>query len=106
MASKPEYKLVGLYEKLYKEKYRRKPTINRYRERWGMIDVIESIGYDNAVECLAYYFKVDGSNHAHSLGFFFNHFDEIWGMMEKKRADAEKRAELMERTRKQVEGEQ
>lgn len=105
MASKPEYKLVGLYEKLYLEKYRRKPTINRYRERWGMMDVIESIGYENAVECLVYYFKVDGSGHSHSLGFFFNHFDEIWDMMQKKRLDAAKRAELMEQTRKQVEGE-
>lgn len=103
MASKPEYKLVGVYEKLFRQKYGHRPTINRYRERWGMIDVIESIGYDNAVECLEYYFKINSPGH--SLGFFFTHFDEVWDLMQRKKVDAKKRAELRERTRKQVEGE-
>jgi len=104
MASKPEYQLVGLYEKLFRDKYGRKPTINRYRERWGMIDVIESIGYENAVECIEYYFKIN--NQGHTLGFFFNNFDKIWDLMQAKKADAQKRAILMEQTRRQVEGEQ
>ncbi len=45
---KLSYALISLYENLYLDKYGKRPVVNRYREKWGMQDVIESVGYDRA----------------------------------------------------------
>ena len=42
------YGLVGFYCALYKQSYGKVPVVNRYREKWAMQDVIDSIGYDRA----------------------------------------------------------
>lgn len=106
MAPKPEYVLISKYESLFRERYGRRPTINRYRERWGMIDAIDSIGFDNVVKCLVYYFKTSSGNHSHSINHFLNNFDKILNIIEDRERDAEARAKLLEETRKRVEGEQ
>jgi len=41
---KEPYVLIGLYESLYKERYNKKPRINKFREKWAMQDVIDSVG--------------------------------------------------------------
>jgi hypothetical protein len=105
VAPKPEHVLISYYEKLFKQRYGRKPIINRYRERWGMIDAIDSVGYDNVVRCLDYYFKTNPENHNHGINYFFNNFDKILEIIEAKKADAALRAKLMEETRKRVESE-
>lgn len=102
-AVKQEYVLLSLYSKLFKDRYGRSPTINKYRERWGMLDAIDSIGYDSVEECLKYYFHTNVD--AHSLNYFFNNFDKILEAMNAKKQDAERRAMLMEETRRRVEGE-
>lgn len=104
MASKrQEYALVSLYKKLYKKRYGVTPTVNVYSARYGMLDAIESVGYEGAVDCLEYYFSIN--NGSHNLNYFFNNVDKIFDLMDKKRKDAIIRRELMERTRRQVEGE-
>ncbi len=46
MANEKEpYVLIGLYESLYKEKYGKKPRLNKFREKWAMQDVIDSVGF-------------------------------------------------------------
>ena len=60
MASdKGPYILLSLYQSLFKEKYGRVPTINKFREKWAMQDVIDSVGYDRAKELLEYYFGLN-----------------------------------------------
>ena len=46
---KQPYILIGLYENLYLEKYNKKPRINKFREKWAMQDVIDSVGMDSNV---------------------------------------------------------
>ena len=76
MASeKQPYILISLYLSLYKERYNKAVTINKFREKWAMQDVIDSVGYDRAVELLKYYFKTAKSGHP--LNFFYNNFDRI-----------------------------
>jgi hypothetical protein len=73
--SKEPYILISLYETLYFEKYNKKPRLNKFREKWAMQDVIDSVGYDRAKELLEYYFKTSKSGHP--LTFFFYNFDKI-----------------------------
>lgn len=100
--SKEPYVLIGLYETLYFEKYGKKPRLNKFREKWAMQDVIDSVGYDRARELLEYYFKT--SKNGHPLNFFFYNFDRIDQVESDMRRDKANRAMLREQTKKLVEG--
>ena len=103
MANEKEpYVLIGLYESLYKEKYGKKPRVNKFREKWAMQDVIDSVGYDRAKELLEYYFKTSKSGHP--LNFFFYNFDRIDQVQSDIEKDKANRAMLREQTKKLVEG--
>ena len=100
---KQPYILIGLYLSLYKEKYNKTVTINKFREKWAMQDVIDSVGYDRAVELLQYYFKTNKSGHP--LNFFYNNFDRIDQLEKEIKKDKAVRSILLEETKKMVEGE-
>ena len=103
MASEKEpYILIGLYESLYLSKYGKKPKLNKFREKWAMQDVIDSVGFDHAKDLLVYYFKTNKSGHP--LNFFFNNFDRIDSSMIAMEKDVENRRMLLEATKKLVEG--
>lgn len=103
MASEREpYVLIGLYENLYFEKYNKKPRINKFREKWAMQDVIDSVGMDKAKELLAYYFKTTKSGHP--LSFFFYNFDKIDYLKTEREKDAKHRKLLLQATKQLVEG--
>ncbi len=101
---KQPYILIGLYLSLYKEKYNKTVTINKFREKWAMQDVIDSVGYDRAVELLQYYFKTNKSGHP--LNFFYNNFDRIDQLEKEIKKDKAVRSILLEETKKMVEGEE
>ena len=103
MASEKEpYILIGLYESLYLSKYGKKPKLNKFREKWAMQDVIDSVGFDHAKDLLVYYFKTNKSGHP--LNFFFNNFDRIDSSMIAMEKDVENRRMLLKATKKLVEG--
>ena len=103
MANEREpYVLIGLYESLYKDKYNVKPKINKFREKWAMQDVIDSVGFDRAKELLVYYFKTSKSGHP--LSFFFYNFDKIDYLKTELEKDANNRRLLLQATKKLVEG--
>ena len=56
--NKEPYILLTEYQNLYKAKYGKVPTLNKFREKWAMQDVIDSVGYDRAKDLLQYYFKI------------------------------------------------
>lgn len=100
--SKEPYFLISFYETLYFEKYGKKPRLNKFREKWAMQDVIDSVGYDRARELLEYYFKTSKSGHP--LSFFFYNFDRIDQVESDIKKDKENRVMLREQTKKLVEG--
>lgn len=104
MAGKLEYILLTEYGKLYEARYSRKLVINKHREKWGMRDAIDEIGADNVRECLRYYFITNPPD-GHSLQHFYNNFDKIYELINRKKEDAVARQQLRERTRRLVEGE-
>ena len=101
---KQPYVLIGLYESLYQERYGKKPRINKFREKWAMQDVIDSVGFERAKELVVYYFKTSKSGHP--LNFFFYNFDKIDYLKSEIEKDITKRRILREETKRMVEGEE
>ena len=99
--NKEPYILLTLYQNLYKEKYGRVITINKFREKWAMQDVIDSVGYTRAKELLEYYFGL--TKNGHPLQFFFYNFDKMDAVKIEIEKDKEKRRLLLEETKKMVE---
>ncbi len=101
--SKEPYILLSIYQNMYQNKYGKMPSLNKYREKWAMQDVIDSIGYSRAKELIEYYFTT-GKN-GHPLQFFFFNFDKIDIMEKEIKKDKTNRRILQEATKKLVEGE-
>jgi hypothetical protein len=101
-SEKEPYVLIGLYENLYNEKYGRKPRINKFREKWAMQDVIDSVGFDKARDLLVYYFKTTKSGHP--LNFFFYNFDKMDYAKTEREKDEKHRRLLLKATKELVEG--
>jgi hypothetical protein len=99
--SKEPYILLTLYQNLYKDKYNKAVTINKFREKWAMQDVIDSVGYIRAKELLEYYFGLN--KNGHPLQFFFYNFDKMDLVKIEIEKDKEKRRLLLEETKKMVE---
>jgi uncharacterized protein YkuJ len=99
--SKEPYILLTLYQNLYKDKYNKAVTINKFREKWAMQDVIDSVGYTRAKELLEYYFGL--TKNGHPLQFFFYNFDKMDLVKIEIEKDKEKRRLLLEETKKMVE---
>ena len=99
---KQPYVLIGLYESLYQERYGKKPRVNKFREKWAMQDVIDSVGFERAKELVIYYFKTSKSGHP--LNFFFYNFDKIDYLKAEIEKDITKRRILREETKRMVEG--
>ena len=95
------YILLTMYQNLYKDKYGRAVTINKFREKWAMQDVIDSIGFDRTKELLEYYFEL--TKNGHPLQFFFYNFDKMDQLKNEIEKDKEKRRLLLEETKKMVE---
>ena len=102
MANEKEpYILIGLYENLYKEKSATPPSPNKFREKWAMQDVIDSVGLDRAKEILVYYFSLPKGGHP--LQFFLYNFDRIDAAIREVEKDKERRRLLLEETKHMVE---
>jgi hypothetical protein len=95
--------LLSLYVRLYSEKYNRKPSINRYSAKWGMLDVIDSVGYERAVKLLEYYFHTP--HVGHDIEFFYKNFDKMDRNLFSITKDRERRAMILAETAKRVEEE-
>jgi hypothetical protein len=99
--TKQPYALLSLYEKLYSERYSKIARLNKFKEKWAMQDVIESVGYDRARELLEYYFSV--TKQGHPLQWFFYNFDRLDDMLLQSEEDTQRRRNLREATKKMVE---
>jgi hypothetical protein len=72
---KDAFALLSKYTALYKQKYGNAPIVNKYKEKWAMISLVEDFGQDAVLQSLKYYFKLN--REGHSLSWFFNNFSNI-----------------------------
>lgn len=91
--------LISQYLKDYENRYSTVPVVNRFKVKWGMVDVIDSVGYATAKELITYYFKCDAE---HNVQWFLNNFDDLLKMKTEQEADEKKRARLREETRRRM----
>ena len=94
------YALMNFYSKCYATKYGNEPLVNRYRERWGFQDMIESVGEKPAMAIIEYYFEIQSS---HTTRYLFNNFDALYKGLEARTLDREKRKRIMQQTRERME---
>ena len=99
--TKEPYILLAIYQDLYKQRYGKAITLNKFREKWGMQDVIDSVGFDRAIKLLEYYFHTQKSGHP--LQFFFYNFDRMDNAITELDKDKERRRLLLQETKKMVE---
>ena len=54
MASKNQqaYIMLWKYQELYKQKYGRDVTVNKFRDKMAMQDVIDSVGFERGMDIL------------------------------------------------------
>lgn len=94
-------KLLDLYLKLYEEKAGRAIVVNRYKEKFKMKDVVESVGFERAKEIMEYYFRTTRTSYP--IDWFVYNFDKLNAVMIERRADEVKKKMMAEATRKRVE---
>jgi len=94
------YQLVSLYLSLYKEKYNKSIVINKHKEKWGMAEVVDSVGFDRAKELLIYYFNTSRSSHP--LQWFLYNFERLDAVLTAKSEDNARRKMLLEQTKRMV----
>lgn len=95
--------LISHYVKLYKNKYKKDPSINRNRDKWGFMDMITDLGEQAAYRVIDYYFET--ARPGHPLPVLFRNYDHLNKRRLEKIEDAAVRAEIMRRTRLVVEEE-
>ena len=99
--AKLAYGLVSLYCALYKQVYKKNPVVNKYREKWAMQDVIDSVGFDRAKVLLEYYFKIVKAGHP--LNWFFYNFEKLDMTLQEKDQDKTRRELIRAKTKSMVE---
>lgn len=93
--------LITHYEKLYNEKYRRAPQLNRNRERWGFESMIDDMSYDKAKKVIEFYFKTVSPSD-HGVQYLLYNYDILLKSYEEAKKDEKLRAELRRKTEERV----
>ena len=99
--AKLAYGLVSLYSSLFKEKYGKTAVVNKYREKWAMQDVIDSVGYDRAKILLEYYFTITKTGHP--ISWFFYNFEKLDLLLQQAQEDKTRRELIRAKTKSMVE---
>lgn len=94
-------KLLNQYSALYRDKYGSAPRMNRFKEKYGMKDVVESVGFDRATEIMSYYFKTGRTSHP--VEWFKYNFDKLDKVMVEKADDEEWKQKKRAETKARVE---
>lgn len=90
------FELIGVYKKLYREKYGRVPMLNSNVLQWGFKTAIDDLEYRNARKALEYFFTCDSPGH--EVQVFLNKYDKLHENRLKVEEDARKRVERLRKT--------
>lgn len=90
------YALISDYVCLYKNRYGVPPLVNKYKEKWAMISLVEDFGAEEVGETISHYFNLN--KEGHPLNWFYNNFSNIYSA----RIAAKKDEALREQQRKKT----
>lgn len=94
-------KLLDEYLRLYQVRYGKRPTVNRYKEKFKMKDVVESVGFTRSLEIMDYYFRTGRTSHP--IDWFVYNFDKLHNIMLELSEDEKKKEVLRAQTKARVE---
>ncbi|ASR75480.1 hypothetical protein SEA_MILDRED21_73 [Streptomyces phage Mildred21] len=90
------FELIGVYKKLYRERYQRNPMINSNVLQWGFMAAIDDLEYSNARKALEYFFTCESPGH--DVQVFLNKYDKLHDNRLKTEEDQRKRTERLRKT--------
>jgi hypothetical protein len=96
------YALIDLYALLYQQKMKRKASVNKYRDKWGFMDMLDALDYERSVEVVQYYFTLERADYP--LIYLFSNFDRLDVQIKARDEDRANRRKLMKQTQERVEG--
>lgn len=92
--------LINLFISKYQQKYGKKPVLNRFRERWGFQDMIDSVGFEDSQRIIEFYFEIPATSH--TCKHLFYNFDNMLSNMEAREQDRAERRRIMEQTKQRM----
>ena len=96
--AKEAFGMLSYFANNWKTKYGKVLTINKYKENWAMISLIEDFGEDQVEKAIDYYFTL--TKDGHPLVWFYNNCDTIIKTLTEKQRDDKLRAERREQMKK------
>jgi hypothetical protein len=96
--AKEAFGMLSYFANSWKTKYGKVLTINKYKEKWAMISLIEDFGEDQVEKAINYYFTL--SKDGHPLVWFYNNCDTILKTLTEQQRDDKLRAERREQMKK------
>jgi hypothetical protein len=93
---KERFILIGVFEKLYREKLGDKPAINKYNEQWAADALLESFGREDCEMAMRYYFHV---NQIPSWKSYAKNVDRLLNSIEIQKQDKENRRDMREKAK-------
>lgn len=94
------------YIKLYEDRYKVRPIVNKHKEKWAMKSLIEDFGAEEIKKTLDYYFICSKDNHP--LNWFYNNYESLNQSMNNlerdKKLREERRAETMKIRQEYING--
>lgn len=93
-------KLLTQYSTLHRERYGAIPKMNRFKEKYAMKDVVESVGFDRATMLMSYYFKT--ARTSHPIEWFKYNFEKLDLILDELAEDEAKKSKMREETARRV----
>jgi hypothetical protein len=92
--------LVTQFIKNYTEKYGKPPVVNRFKQKWAFLDMIEDLGYERAKEVVDYYFRT--SKVLHPIEYLIYNYERLNNVMLEREQDKANLAKIAKETEKRV----
>lgn len=86
--------MTSYYVKVYKDKYKAAPKVNRTTARWDWAGILEDLSIDEARSLIDFYFTT--SNKGHPLQWFFYNYDKLQESMRQLEEDSKRRKKMRE----------
>lgn len=98
--NKQATELLNLYVTLYVDKYGKAPTMNRFKQKWGFISIVEDYGHGVGKSIIEYYFKT--SRVGHPIDYLLYNYEKLHTIMVELEQDEIKREEIRKETEARV----
>lgn len=94
--------LISHYINVYREKYGKMPIFNRSKAVWSFDSMLYDLETEDVKNLLSYYMETLSGNN-HSLGWFFNNYNDLYNNYTEYKDARDRDAKVREATRKRTE---